>query len=116
MSGNMIQDYWNEREGIEVLKNRYGFITYKFVPEGCLLLDHYIRPEFRRLGKGHELADAVCGIAWRKGCDMVFGQLDLDSNGIEAAQANLERYGFEVYNKTDTVLHYKMELYKWVAL
>ncbi len=51
--------YILEREGKFVVENKMGFATYFYWPEAVFLEDLYVHPQYRKLGVGTELTDAV---------------------------------------------------------
>lgn len=111
---NKFIEYMKERQDIETIDMEKGFICYRIEAEGCMILDHYVLPEFRRQKLGKDLADKVFSICRELGIKTVFCQLDRQARGARVARINIVHFGFEPYYIEGTIEHYKMEVESWV--
>lgn len=108
----MWHDYLKEREGVEVVENGYGFATYRFVTEGCYLVDLYIKPEHRRGGHASHLGDLVCEVAKARGVTKLIGSVSLSPGVADPTTsiAVLLAYGMRVAGLSGEMLYFEKEI------
>lgn len=72
----MYVDYWREKDTATVIEKDYGFaVVVPDSPEVLYLKEIYIKPEFRKSGKGRELLTEVESIAKEAGMTHVLGSV-----------------------------------------
>src|SRR3954468_3720877 len=73
---SLAAEYRKEREDIETLEFESGFITFKFLPSECYIVDIYVKPEARRSGYGSLMANQVKSLAKRQGYQLLTGSVN----------------------------------------
>lgn len=111
----MYIDYMKEREGADVIATDKGFVAYKIDFPYCLIMDVFIKKEFRRTKHCYFLADQVFDICKQAGLEAVYCQTDDRAKGSDISKMAIEKYGFISVLNNGAVTTYKMELSKWVA-
>lgn len=84
-------NYISEREGIEIVENESGFITYKISGTECFLANMYVLPEKRRMGACVSLMKRLIEIAVANRCDVITANIDIacDKNATQTLRASL---------------------------
>lgn len=93
---SLYADYIKERENKECIDNEYGFITYKISGADSYIVDFYVRPEYRRTGKGTELANLAAEAAKASRCTRLLGSVIPDTNNSTESMKALMWYGFKL--------------------
>lgn len=89
-------DYVKERLGRETIERDYGFISFSFEGETCLIWDYYVVPTERRSRRAWSLADEVCVIAKERGALRLIGFVWPDTVGASISIQAMLAYGFEL--------------------
>lgn len=95
MSIELFKQYLLERENTELISTEQGFITYRFEPEYCYIIDIYVLPEHRKSGLGVKLEEMVIVRAKEKGYNKLLGSVDLNANNYVDSLAILERINYK---------------------
>lgn len=111
---SLYAQYIKEREGKEVIEDRFGFIVYKIEEDCAAIFEYFTLPKRRKKGRGFAMADEVFKICKKKGVEVVFCQSDERAKGWEIANLTILKYGFKEYMKKGPVHYYSMEVSKWV--
>lgn len=77
---DMYADYIKEKRGLGTIKSDYGFVTYLINGAEFFIEDFYVRPEFRKKGKAHELANEVYKLTDKYACEYITANISLGSN------------------------------------
>lgn len=94
---SMMSEYWKEREDRETLEDEFGFLTFTMANEtDCYIVDLWVRPEYRKLGKAAAYADRVCDYARRNGKTRLIGSVDPTTNGATESLKVLLAYGMRL--------------------
>lgn len=72
---SLYADYLKEITDDEIIESELGFVTYRHLPDqsATYIIDIYVIPEARLLGKAAKFADDVSKIAKAKGFKKVIG-------------------------------------------
>lgn len=107
---SLYAEYIREREGKEIVEDEKGFVTYTFVPEGCYVVDIYVKPEFRKQGHAAALTDVVACVAKGKGCSKLIGSVCPQAKGSTDSLKALLAYGFQLDSCAPNLIYLKKEL------
>lgn len=90
--------YIKEREGRDVIVKRWGFISYLIDAANsvCDIDSIFIVAEFRRDKAGSTLADEVVEIAKARGCTILQGYNDPETEGSTISMKAMLAYGFKL--------------------
>lgn len=106
--------YLKEREGLEVIDHKHGFIIWRmFERQGDkigFINDYWVMPEQRRKGLGFKLADQAILKMKKKGAKVVLCQSDERANGHELSRKTILNYGFQEVEKDGSIIHYALEV------
>lgn len=65
---------WLENNGFSVLNRAYGFITYKFEGDACIIFDIHTAKEFRKTKKAWTLWNEMLGVIQQNPkCNVIIG-------------------------------------------
>ena len=102
--------YIKERENTEIIETPYGFATYKVLDDSLYVIDIYILPEFRRLGKAEDLMNQSYNIAKELEKKWVLGSVCLDANGREASLMAAFYWGMTISHYNGNMIYLKKEI------
>jgi GNAT superfamily N-acetyltransferase len=102
--------YREEREGVETLEYKHGFIQFTIFEDVCYINSIYVKKENRKQGLAHIMADVVKDIALKNNCKQMTAQVDTETNGVEAAMMTILTYGFKVWEIQDSAVKFYKEL------
>lgn len=102
--------YRKEREGVETLELTNGFITYKFLPGECYIVDIYVKPEVRNLGLASSLADRVAFLAQKRGLSLLTGSVDNRLPSAPQSEKVLIAYGMKKGRDEGPMTYFYKEL------
>jgi len=94
---HLYEKYVNEREGGEVLKKPYGFITYKINNEECFIINMFIDKSSRKMSFSKELVGELAEIAVSRGCSFISGNIQDNDPGCTQTMAAAIGNGFKIY-------------------
>ena len=103
-------EYRKEREDIDTMEFESGFITYRFLPTECYIVDIYVRPEVRRSGYGSMMANQIKSLARRHGYHLLTGSVDNRLNSAITSTEILTRYGFKKLRDEGPMTYFYLEL------
>lgn len=104
-------DYKREREGKQVYEEKDGFVVYSFPSSvECYIEDIYVIPEKRKTGYATKLADYVCEIARKKGCEHLLGSVWVGSAGDTTSMKVLLGYGMHLLEVRGNLIIFTKEL------
>lgn len=109
----MYEKYIKERANIDEIKTDKGFIHYGFTRDFCIIEDLYVLPEYRGSGHAYFLADQVLELCRQMDIKTVYCQTDDKANGVDFSKFVIENYGFELFDKSNSLNFYKMEVSEW---
>lgn len=112
---SLYAQYVKEREGKEVIENRFGFIVYSIQGDYGAIHEYFTLPKRRKKGQGFAMADEVFKIFKKKGVKTVICQSDERAIGWEIANLTILKYGFKEFKKEGPIHFYSMEVSKWEA-
>jgi GNAT superfamily N-acetyltransferase len=94
-------EYLSERLGYSVIEKQHGFIVYQIVGDDCFIHDLYVKPDYRRINLGSELADEVQRLAKESGCKRIWGQIVVGSGGDSEAMIAHLKWGLRLDSVRD---------------
>ena len=109
----MYAQYVKERENLDEIKTDKGFIHYRIEGDICVINDYFVLKEFRQEGHGYFLANQVFELCKQLGIKMVYCQTDERANGHKFSQFTIENFGFDLFEKSETINRYRMEVSEW---
>lgn len=90
-------DYVREREGLGVLENDDGFVTFSIMGSIITIHDMYVRPEARRARKASKMADELCAEAKRHGAVRLVAYVDTTTRNADDSEKALRGYGMRAW-------------------
>ena len=91
---NKYKDYIKESYGREYMEDKYGFITYQFMEDFCVIHTLYVKPEYRQQNKGSELANCVAEKV-KEQVSRLICEIDTRSKTYDDAYKAITGYGFK---------------------
>lgn len=89
--------YLEEREGIEIIENGRGFITYSFTKNNELMVhDCFIKKEYRNCGIAKRWFIELENIAKESNCKSIVTTTDKETNGWELSTKMLEDFKYRI--------------------
>ena len=96
--------YLKERQDIDVLENKNGFITYKISGDECFIVDMCIDQEIRALGNARLFINELEKIAKEKSCKYISGNIHLWDKGANNTLIAALNIGFKVVKAEQGIL------------
>ncbi len=103
----MWSDYLREEEGCETLETDYGFCSYTFSNEEFFCAHLYIKPEFRRRGKGVDFGVEIEKHAREIGAKVMTGNIWFNKKNKKRFVEKLrifEAFGFTIDSVQENVV------------
>jgi hypothetical protein len=97
-------DYIKEREGLEVLENESGFITYKITGDECFIKNMFITPKMRSTFLLKNMIDLLCEIAFIRKCKFISANIDLQDEGAGRTLVAALKIGFRLARAQNDIL------------
>lgn len=102
--------YLLEREGISILENEYGFVTYSITDNNCFIYDMFITKEHRLNGNGVKLVNELVGIAKSLKAEYLFCTcIPSTVNSTESMKAILS-YNFTLHSSKENEILFKKRI------
>ncbi len=109
---SMYARYLSERTSDEILEVPWGFATYRYLDDNktVYIVDLWIDPDFRKLGKASDLADQIVKLAKEKGCTKLFGSVVPTTKNSTISMKVLLGYGMTLESATNNFVLMKKEI------
>jgi hypothetical protein len=91
---SLYAQYIKERKGVEIIENKFGFISYKIINEECFIEDLFIVAEERKGGKFKDLFDELQIVAKEAKCQYVSGLIWVNDPNCKDTLAISLQVGF----------------------
>lgn len=91
----LYKEYILEREAAHLFYNDFGFITWEYLSKSVHIIDIYIRPEYRKSGKGKELEKVVLDEAKTRGYKTIICSACTDTNNWHTSLEILKKVGYQ---------------------
>ncbi len=102
--------YLLEREGISILENEYGFITYSITDNNCLIYDMFIAKEHRLNGNGVSLINKLVDNVKLLGVEYLYCTcIPSTANSTSSMKAILS-YDFVLHNSKENEIVFKKRI------
>lgn len=101
---SLYANYIKEREGLSIIENDKGFVTYKISKPVIFIQDLYVAPEFRRTGAATEFGDAVVKIGKENQCSILRGDVCPTATGASEAMLFQLNYGMKISNSNQDII------------
>lgn len=102
--------YIKEREGSDILENKYGFISYKITKTSVgnimFVEDLFILPEYRRLREGSSLCNTLIDLAKKENCKQILSGADPNTNGVTDAVKFQLKMGMKILNINNGMINF----------
>lgn len=95
---DMFIDYIKEREGKSAIVTDHGFMKYAIEKDVLYIEDIYVKPEFRHLGHGQQMASGLVDMAKAKGCKKLMGSVVPSTKGAQKSMLNLMQFGMNLHS------------------
>lgn len=114
-SDSLFASYYKEREGKETIFHSVdsmtvGFATYKWVDDGCYIVDIFVVPDFRSKNIASKLADDISVIARERGCKFLWGSVDITADTSDQSMQVLLKYGMKMNHINGNMIYLKKDL------
>jgi ribosomal protein S18 acetylase RimI-like enzyme len=105
-------DYIKELRGDEIIENRQGFVTYRFINDGktVYVIDVYIKPEFRNTGAMRAMADEVVKHAKERGCVELWGTVVPYLRNSTISVKALLGYGLSLHSSAADMIVFRKDI------
>lgn len=109
-TGQMYAAYLKERENLDILETEFGFAIVREMPDCLYLQDIYVKPEFRKQGKGREMLLVVEDAAKEMGFKKVLGSCCPPAAGSDASLRAILACGFTLLSCDKDIIYLVKEL------
>ena len=82
------------KQAFNTLENEYGFITYKFEGDACIINDIYVNKEYRKSGKAWNLFEELLKIVQQTSCNVLIGFCEYEGKNHIDGQGAMLAAGF----------------------
>lgn len=110
ISDTLYARYIDERQGLRVLEQEHGFLTYRIEKNECFIMDMYVRKEYRRAGYGTKLIESLEQVC--EGCDAIFANIWLWDPNCNGTMAGALATGFKLFKTGEGVITVAKDLRK----
>lgn len=104
MIDSLWEMYVSERKGHKVISKEFGFVSYAINGPECYLAEIFVKKEFRKYGKTHELLKDLFENAKLYGCEFVSANIYLSDRGANDTLGVALKVGFKVVQCGQDVL------------
>lgn len=94
-------EYIREREGLDILETKNGFVVWSVNGDNLWIHELYIRPEARRSKLATAMAQAVVTRAKTLGCSKMFAQVDMMTRCATLSKAAVLSFGMVPVKASD---------------
>lgn len=102
--------YVIERAGSQIIENKFGFVTYRFLSDGIFIEDLFVEREYRQSYKATQFGQMVEEVGRQNKCKFLYGAVCIDSKTTtEALQFQL-KYGMNIYSLSGNMIFLKKEI------
>lgn len=108
ISNTLYAQYIDERQGLKIIEDEHGFITYKIKDEECFLAEMFVRKEYRRAGYGAKLLDRLIETA--QGCEYICANIWLWDPNANGTLAGALASGFKLARTGDGFIKIVLDL------
>lgn len=109
-TAQMYKDYLKERENLDILETDYGFATVRQMDDCLYLQDIYVKPEFRKQGKGREMLAVVEDAAREMGFSKVLGSCSPPAAGSDTSLRIILACGFKLLSCDKDIIYLVKDL------
>lgn len=109
-TGQMYAAYLKERENLDVLETDYGFAIVRQMSDCLYLQDIYVKPEFRKQGKGREMLSIVEDAARELGYKKLLGSCSPPAAGSDASLRAIMACGFTLLSCDKDIIYLVKDL------
>jgi predicted GNAT superfamily acetyltransferase len=96
--------YIFEREGIQIIENEVGFVTYKINETECFLANIYVDSSKRTNGEARSLLSKLEDIATVHNCQHITANIDLRDKNASSTMLAALKLGFKMVAANHDVL------------
>lgn len=98
---------WLKEQGFSILDKPYGFITYKFQGDACIIFDIYTQKEFRKTKKAWQLwTEMLKHIQSNPNCHVVIGFSEhIGTNPADGVGAMLAAGFVQAYDTKEQAIY-----------
>lgn len=102
-------DYLKERTEDRIMETDFGFATYRYLNEGktVYIIDIFVAPDFRKLGRATELADMIVTEAKRGRCSELIGTVVPSTRGSTESIKVLIAYGMHLHQASNNLVVFR---------
>jgi len=104
------KDYLLEQRNEHVLETEDGFVTYKFFPTECYIVDIYVKPDKRQKGIAGKMADKVADIARERNVKYLTGSVATNMPTAHTSMLVLLGYGMKLLRSEGNMVYFVKEL------
>lgn len=109
---SLYAQYLMERTNDLIVELPYGFAAYRYLDDDktVYIIDIYVQPEFRKLGKAAEIADAVVLEARNRGCYNLVGSVVPSAKNSTISMKVLLAYGMILDSSANDFIIFKKDI------
>lgn len=103
--------YLEERTEDHIIERPEGFATYRYLPNNQVyIIDIYVLSLYRKQGIASKLADEICALAKKDGCNQAVGTVLSNKSWTSLNIKMMFNYGFEIYASTNEAIILKKDI------
>jgi GNAT superfamily N-acetyltransferase len=111
MSLGLLAEYFNEREGHEVIHDHRGFASYVFPNDDeCYIVHIFVAKAHRLEGVAKSYADQIAQVAKVKGCSILTGSVDSTLESADESIKVLQAYGMRLAEVRGDLIFFAKEI------
>ena len=88
--------YLKERTDTQIYEDKFGFITYRYLPSKLYIVDIFVPREFRKDGHATRMADKIVKQAKEQGIEKLMGTVSIYAKNKEESLMVLFSYGLKI--------------------
>jgi len=98
--------YVEEKEDRGIIEGKDYFLTYKFEPEWCYIVDMYVAPSARKAGLMTKISLQCEEIARKKGYTKMLGSVDISTKSPEMPAISMMNHGYKFFKLIGSVIFF----------
>ena len=107
---SLYADYLTERTNKNIIEGDHGFIVYSISQKVLYIEDIYVSPDKRKSGLAKTMADFVCVLGKKAGCERVFGSVVPGAKNAERSLMVLVHYGMRLHSASSEIIYFVKDL------
>lgn len=108
--GSLYSQYVKEREGLFIIENDYGFLTYSLKNDILFIHDLFVTKEKRKSNIAFQMLDESMSKAKELGIIEMYAHVDIRALNWEESVSFIEKFGAKPTKLEGTLLYFKKKI------